>query len=202
MAYRLAAAFARSAVTVVSGLAMGIDTAAHVGCLEAGGRTIAAVGSGLFRVTPAGNRELSAQITQSGAVVSEYPPHLGASAKRLMIRNRIQAGLSLGVLVVEAREKGGALATAKHARRYGRHLLAVKWPQEKEEAEGPNALIEEHGAIAVSGPEDVEALVETLKTPAEAATQSRSLPFGVDAGDPAAWPTPPDKPTPDTGSWP
>lgn len=177
MAYELAAAFAGVGVTVVSGLAMGIDTAAHVGALEGGGRTIAVVGSGLYRVSPWGNRELWEEIQQQGAVVSEYPPHLSVSVKRLMIRNRIQAGLSLGVLVVEAREKGGALVTARHATRYGRRLLAFKWEKEKEEAEGPNVLIAQEGAIAVAGPQEVPSVLELLKGPPEAVPPDQPLPI-------------------------
>ena len=176
MAYELAGAFAGRGVTVVSGLAMGIDTAAHAGALEGGGRTVAVLGSGLYRLSPAGNRELWGAIQGNGAVVSEYPPHQGVSAMRLMIRNRIQAGLSLGVLVVEAREKGGALVTAKHARRYNRHLFAVKWPTKREEAEGTSSLIAEEEAIAVSGLKDVESMVEILKTPPEESEEEQRLP--------------------------
>lgn len=177
MAYHLAAAFARQGVTIVSGLAMGIDTVAHVGAIEGGGRTVAVVGSGLYRVSPTSNRELWGEIMQRGAVVSEYPPHLGVSVKRLMLRNRIQAGLSLGVLVVEAREKGGALVTARHARRYGRHLLAVKWDKDKEQAEGPNSLISEDKAIPISGPEEVENIVELFKSPSGVTPSDEPLPI-------------------------
>ena len=177
MAYELASAFAAQGVVVVSGLAMGIDTAAHVGALEGGGRTMAVVGSGLYRVSPWSNRELWGEIWHRGAIVSEYPPHQGVSVKRLMARNRIQAGLSLGVLVVEAREKGGALVTARHARRYGRHLFAVKWPHEKEEAEGLKLLIARKGAVALSGPEEVEKAVEILRTPPEGIPLEQPLPL-------------------------
>jgi DNA processing protein len=176
MAYDLASELARRGVTVVSGLAMGIDTAAHVGALEGGGRTIAVLGSGLYRLTPWSNRELWGEIRERGAVVSEYPPHQGVSATRLMMRNRIQAGLSLGVLVVEAREKGGALVTARHARRYGRHLFAVKWPEEKEEAEGTNALITEQGATPLERPEEAEKVLEILTSPPQAPSSEQKLP--------------------------
>jgi DNA processing protein len=157
MSRRLAEAFAAERTTVVSGLARGCDTAAHVGALEGCGRTIAVLGSGIRVIHPRENLELARDISQHGAVISEQPPLAHPTVGRLMARNRLQSALSRGVIVVETREKGGAMATAEQAVEQGRNLYAVRWPDSKELAEGTNKLLRE-GAHAISGPEDVPAV--------------------------------------------
>ncbi len=125
MAYRLAKVFTAAGFTVVSGLAIGIDTAAHHGALAtANGRTIAVLGGGLNQLYPRQNIPLSQQIIQHGAILSEQRLFVLPTASNLMIRNRIIAALSRAVIVVEASEKSGALETARRAKRLGRWVLA------------------------------------------------------------------------------
>lgn len=153
----LARAFAEAETTVVSGLARGCDTAAHVGALEGGGRTIAVLGSGIRVVHPRENLDLARDIFERGAVISEQPPTAHPTVGRLMARNRLQSALCRGVLVVESGEKGGAMETARRGIEQSRAVCAVKWPEPKELSRGPDKLLRE-GARAVTGPEDVPAI--------------------------------------------
>lgn len=154
VAGRLARNLASAGLTVVSGLARGIDTCAHREALAGGGRTIAVVGSGLDRIYPAENRPLCAHIAARGAVLSEYPPGTDALPYHFPDRNRIIAGLSLGVVVVEAPLRSGALNTAAHALELGRPVMAVPGPVNRRESAGCNRLIRD-GAHLVEGVEDV-----------------------------------------------
>lgn len=153
MSRELARAFAEAGLTVVSGLARGCDTAAHVGALAGGGRTIAVLGSGIRVIHPRENLDLAREIAQRGAVMSEQPPGAHPTVGRLMARNRLQSALSRGVIVVESRAQGGAMETARHAREQGGAVYTVRWPDEREEAAGPNALLRD-GAGALTGPQD------------------------------------------------
>ena len=122
-------ALARRGFVIVSGLAAGIDAAGHRGALEAGGLTVAAVGSGLDRIGPAENRPLAGQISRSGALLSEYPPQTPTSTGRLLARNRIVVGLSDLVLVVEARiNAAGTMDAASRALKYRIPLCIVRDP--------------------------------------------------------------------------
>jgi DNA processing protein len=126
IAHRLAQELARRALTVVSGLALGIDTAAHRGALAGGGRTLAVLGAGLRQpVHPRQNADLANEIAASGAVLSELMPNEPLRKSALMIRDRIVSGLSRGVIVVEAQEKRGSLNTAARARSQGRWVYAM-----------------------------------------------------------------------------
>jgi len=153
VAERLARELAARGVTVVSGLAPGIDTAAHRGALSSG-RTIAVLGTGLGRPYPAGSEPLIRRIAGSGAVVSEFPFEQGGTQWTFPRRNRIIAGLALGVLVVEAPARSGALITVDRALEQGKEVLAVPGPITSEASVGTNRLIQE-GAKPVTCLEDI-----------------------------------------------
>lgn len=149
-AYQIAAA----RWTVVSGLARGIDTAAHLGALAARGRTLAVLGSGLARIYPAENRGLAERIASHGAVLSEFAADYPPSAQTFPYRNRVVAGLSAGLLLVEAGIQSGALITANLAADYGRQVFAIPGPIDRANSAGSNRLIQE-GAKLVTDAEDV-----------------------------------------------
>ena len=154
VAERLAADLAARGVTVVSGLARGIDSAAHRGALRAGGRTIAVLGSGVDVIYPPENRRLAGDIEASGALVSQFEPGTSPLAGYFPARNRVIAGLSLAVLVVEAAEKSGSLITAGLAAEMGREVLAVPGPLTSPQSVGAHRLIQD-GAALIQGWEDV-----------------------------------------------
>jgi len=158
LAERLAGDLAARGITVVSGLARGIDSAAHRGALEAGGRTIAVLGSGVDVVYPSENRRLAARIAEQGALVSQFAPGAPALAHHFPVRNRIIAGLALGVVVVEAAEQSGTLITAGHAGDLGREVMAVPGRAGAPTSRGTHKLIRD-GAALVESWEDVVALL-------------------------------------------
>jgi DNA processing protein len=139
---------------VISGLARGIDTAAHQGALAAKGRTIAVIGSGLSKLYPPENQGLAERITESGAVVSEYPMERPADRQTFPYRNRIVAGWSRGLLVVEAGLNSGALITANQAIEQGRPVYAVPGPIDRPTSAGSNRLIQQ-GARLVTSADDI-----------------------------------------------
>ena len=150
-------------VTVVSGLAEGIDAAAHEGALKAGGRTIAVVGHGLHTIFPRQHRELAERIAQSGCVLSEFSMGMPPLKENFPRRNRIIAGLSLGTVVVEAPFKSGALITARFAMEQGREVFAVPGPVSSRQSEGTHALLKD-GAKLVGRVQDIlEELTPHLK---------------------------------------
>jgi DNA processing protein len=161
LARRIAADLARAGIVVVSGLARGIDTAAHEGALQAGGTTVAAVAGGVDTVYPPENEDLMARIVQAGAVVSERPPGAVARAKDFPRRNRIIAGLSLGVVVVEAAPQSGSLITARLAAEQGREVMAVPGSPLDPRHRGTNQLLRE-GAVLVETAADVLAALEPM----------------------------------------
>lgn len=150
----LARELARRGVTVVSGLARGIDTAAHQGALEGGGRTLAVLGCGLDVVYPPENRELYGRIQESGALITEYPLGTPPEAHNFPRRNRLISGLALGVLVVEAGAKSGANITAQCGAEQGREVMAVPGPINSPTSQGPHRLIQE-GAKLVQNVDDI-----------------------------------------------
>ena len=152
---------ARAGVTVVSGMALGIDGAAHRGALEAGGDTVAVLGSGLDRVYPRGHRALSRTIGKKGLLVSEFLPPEPSLPHHFPRRNRIIAALSRAVVVVEAGTKSGALITVDHALDLGREVLAVPGSVESPLAQGTNAMLGD-GARALPRPEAILPVLEEL----------------------------------------
>ncbi len=154
VAFSLGKSLAAAGVTVVSGLARGIDAAAHRGALAAGGRTVAVQACGPDLTYPPEHRELAAAIQERGAVVTEFPP--GASPRRFHfpLRNRLISGLSQVVVVIEARERSGSLITAEHALEQGVELMAVPGSILSPASAGPNQLLRQ-GARPVLEPADV-----------------------------------------------
>lgn len=154
VAVRLAADLVRAGFTVVSGLARGIDTCAHRGALEAGGRTLAVLGGGLHDIYPPENRELAEAVAQSGALMTEFPIGREPDKTTFPYRNRVVSGLSQAVVVVEASSTSGALITARFAADQGRSVLAVPGRIDNPLAQGPHELIRQ-GARLVEGIEDI-----------------------------------------------
>ncbi len=153
-AEEIAADLARSKITIVSGLARGIDSVAHQAALEAGGRSIAVFGCGLDIVYPGENADLARRIVEQGALISEYPLGTRPRADRFPRRNRIMSGLSLGVLVVEAGKTSGAMITAHLALEQNREVFAVPGSILSPASIGTNHLIQE-GAKLVSSYTDI-----------------------------------------------
>jgi len=153
-AERLAGSLARAGLTIVSGLARGIDAAAHRGALGAGGRTIAVLASGVLNVYPPEHAKLAEEVMARGALVSESPPKFEPLGGSFPQRNRLISGLSLGVIVVEAPERSGALITARHAMEQGREVFAVPGRVDGRTARGCHRLIRD-GATLVESADDV-----------------------------------------------
>jgi len=178
-AQRLSTGLARIGATVVSGLARGIDTAAHEAALSAGGRTIAVLGSGIGRCYPEENRPLAGRIAAgAGAVLSEMPFDAQPTPGTFPRRNRLVAALSLAVLVVEAGETSGALITARLAGELGKQVLCVPGPIDRPEHVGANKLIRD-GAVLVTSLDDILAEVGPLATLAGAGTPATEQPLAA-----------------------
>jgi len=159
----LAQKIAEAGITVVSGLAEGIDRAGHEGALEGKGRTIAVLGHGLSTLFPFHHRGLAQRIIQSGALVSEFPMEMEPLKENFPIRNRVIAGLSLGVVVVEAPLRSGALITAREALEQGREVFAVPGPVSSPQSKGTHQLLRD-GARLLEGVADLfEELAPALK---------------------------------------
>ncbi|MEJ5359150.1 MAG: DNA-processing protein DprA [Desulfobacterales bacterium] len=154
MAHRLAGDLARRGCTVVSGLAFGIDAAAHEGALAAGGKTVAVLGSGLERIYPAEHGPLAKRLLDGGALFSEFAPEAAPEAWRFPVRNRVISGLSLGCVVVEAGARSGALITARLAADQGREVFAVPGSVASPRSAGTHGLIKQ-GAKLVENVEDI-----------------------------------------------
>jgi len=158
VAERLGAALGARGVTVVSGLARGIDSAAHRGALESGGRTIAVLGSGVDVIYPPENRRLAGMIVEAGALISQFAPGTRPLPYHFPERNRVIAGLALGVVVVEAAEKSGALITAGFAAELGREVLAIPGRVSSPESRGAHRLIQDGAALVQDAEEVIAAL--------------------------------------------
>jgi DNA processing protein len=154
IAEKLATSLARVGLTVVSGLARGIDAAAHRGALNGGGRTLAVLANGLSEIYPPEHEELARDVAASGAIISESPMRQGPLAGLFPQRNRIISGLSLGVVVVEATPRSGSLSTAKHATDQNREVFAVPGPVDSLPSRGCHFLIRD-GARLVETVDDI-----------------------------------------------
>lgn len=157
----IAAALAAHRVTVVSGMATGIDTAAHVGALNAGGRTIAVFGTGINRVYPRSNQALARRIPLSGAVVSQFMPDQSGTRWSFPVRNIVTSGLALATVVVEAGPTSGAKLQAQDALRHGKRVFLLRnlvdaqpWAAE---------LIDTPGVTAIEDPHDVDAIMAMIE---------------------------------------
>jgi DNA processing protein len=152
--FRLGGELAARATVVVSGLARGVDSAAHRGCLETGGLTVAVLGSGVDRIYPAEHDALAAHIEKSGVVVSELAPGGAPLPEHFPLRNRIISGISLAVVVVEASENSGSLITARCAMEQGREVMAVPGSVLSGRNRGSHALLKD-GAKVVETADDI-----------------------------------------------
>jgi DNA processing protein len=176
---------ARHHLTVVSGLALGIDAIAHRACVDSDAATVAVLGSGIDTITPSTNRRLGERIIECGAIVSEFPPGTPAEPYNFPRRNRIISGLSAGVIVVEAGRRSGALITAHYALQQGREVFAVPGSIFAEQGRGTLELIR-NGATPVGGVREVVEAIEVVAAPLRAATPSpltRPAPELLSAGE-------------------
>jgi len=171
-AEQLARGLAARGVIVVSGLARGVDSAAHRGALAGGGITVAVLGSGHLRLYPAEHRDLATEIEQRGLVVTEYPPEMPALPHHFPLRNRIISGLSRAVVVIEAAEQSGSLITAACALEQGKDVMAVPGNVLSGRNRGGHALIRDGAKIVETADDIVEELGWTVAAPAPSALLS------------------------------
>ena len=157
-AFWIAKELARSGITIVSGLAKGIDAAAHRGALCGGGRTVAVLGCGLDICYPARHKELLGRIRDAGTVVTEYPPGTPPLPQHFPVRNRIIAGMSLGVVLVEAASAGGAMITARLGMEFGREVFAVPGAVHSPVSIGPHLMVRDGARLAASADQILEDL--------------------------------------------
>ena len=188
VAESLARDLARHGITVVSGLALGADSAAHRGALAENGRTIGVLGCGIDICYPASNRDLIEEVAQRGVLMSESPLGAPPEGWRFPARNRILSGLSLGVVVVEAPERSGALITAVHAAEQGREVFAVPGSVNSTQSQGTHQLLKE-GAKLVQTVDDI--LEELKLAPAEVRPRAAEAPHRARAPRAAALPSQP-----------
>jgi DNA processing protein len=191
LAERLAAGLARAGVTVVSGLARGIDGVAHRSALQAGGRTLAVLAGGLSRVYPPEHKGLAEEVVAAGALLTESSMGQEPLAGLFPARNRIISGLCRAVVIVEAPQKSGALITAGHAAEQGRAVLAVPGPADGESSAGCHKLIRD-GAVLCRGAEDVLEELDGVsavvaREEAAAAAAPAGPPPGLDEAQRRVW---------------
>jgi len=171
-AERIGRALSLAGMTVVSGLARGIDAAAHRGALAGGGRTMAVLATGLLSIYPPEHAGLAREITENGAIVCESKLDQYPAAGLFPQRNRIISGLSLGVIIIEARRKSGALHTARHAMEQGREVMAVPGPIDSMASEGSHDLLRD-GATLIRSVDDVFESLGPLVQPVNTSAQTQ-----------------------------
>ncbi len=172
--YDLVTVLVQAGITIVSGLALGIDAAAHKAALEAGGRTLAILGSGLDVIYPPNHRQLAKDIVANGALISEFPLGTQPEGRHFPVRNRTLSGLSLGVVVVEAPDGSGALLTADLAAEQGRDVFAVPGNINAKNSTGTNRLIQA-GAKLVMDAADILDELNLTRTTVETQRQVRAV---------------------------
>jgi DNA processing protein len=175
MAARFAAELAERGITIVSGLARGIDGEAHRACLRAKGRTIAVLGSGLDIIYPKEHAELFSEIGANGAVISEFPIGTIPQAFNFPRRNRVISGLSRGILVVEASQKSGSLITASSAAEEGREVYAIPGPIDSMTSSGTNHLIQNGAKLVMHSEEILEDLLPQIRASLESCQKNQSV---------------------------
>ncbi|MGE3803462.1 MAG: DNA-processing protein DprA [Gemmataceae bacterium] len=185
-AERLATGLAQRGYTIISGLARGIDGVAHRGALAAGGRTIAVLAGGLAKIYPPEHDELAREVETRGALLTESGMSMQPLAGMFPARNRLISALSLGVIIVEAADKSGALITARHAAEQGRPAFALPGPVDSAASAGTNRLIRQ-GAILVRHAEDVLEELEGIAAAQSAAPVARPLPADLNDNQRAIW---------------
>ena len=165
IAQKLAAELSSLGIIIVSGLAMGIDSSAHQGALDAGGKTIAVLANGLDKIYPAQNKNLAKKILEyKGALVSEYPPGTPPYPNQFLERNRIISGLCQAIIVIEAPDRSGSLATARHALEQGREVFIIPGPIDHPNYSGSHKLIRDGARLITSAENIFEDLgLENLK---------------------------------------
>ncbi|MBT3994313.1 MAG: DNA-protecting protein DprA [Chloroflexi bacterium] len=190
MTRRISYDLARAGVTVVSGLARGIDSAAHRSALEAGGRTMAILGSGLDRIYPQRNIPMAEKIAENGALFTEYPPGVSALPQHFPRRNRVISGLCRGVLVVEAAFKSGAMLTVNWALEQDRDVFAVPGSALSDKSKGTNWLIQQGAKLTTTADDILEDLniesqsvQSSIEQPNSQGSSEKSAAFGENALD-------------------
>ncbi len=171
---RLSSSLTSMGFTIISGLARGIDSAAHKGALLEHGRTIAVLGSGIGMVYPMENRKLAGEITESGALVSEFPMRMSPLRHHFPMRNRIISGLSLGTVIVEAARKSGALITASYALEQGREVFAVPGKALSSTSSGTHQLIKDGAKLVDNVGDIIDELNIDIKPKPEKVTRERA----------------------------
>jgi DNA processing protein len=173
-ALKLSSDLASLGITIVSGMALGIDSAAHEGALRGKGQTIAVLGSGLEVIYPKENRNLFYAIAENGAVISEFPLMTEPEPKNFPIRNRIISGICLGTVVVEASKKSGSLITARLAAEQGREVFAVPGSIHSFKSAGAHSLIKQGAKLVEHARDIMEELVGMMAPPASTGTLSQN----------------------------
>ncbi len=163
MAQGLASDLGSRGITIISGLARGIDSAAHRGCLQGGAGTVAVLGSGIDVIYPRENRQLSEQILGSGLIISEFPPGTSPTPQNFPVRNRIISGLALGAIIIEASEYSGSLITARLSMEQNREVFAIPGNLTTPQSFGPNFLIKQGAKLVQSWRDVVEELPPELR---------------------------------------
>lgn len=182
VAERLAGDLASAGLVVISGLARGVDAAAHRGALAAGGLSIALQACGPERVYPAAHRRLARALVERGAVATELPPGTPPRPPYFPLRNRLISGLASAVVVVEGRRRSGSLVTARHAGAQGKEVLAVPGPVDAPTSEGPNALLVDGAGVARGAADVLEAIgISSGAPPSAGAERAEAAPASAEA---------------------